>query len=49
MVDPTGTRDTQVTMVSRIHQVEQLKSNIPEIEAMTLVSSQEVEYHDPPL
>jgi AraC-like DNA-binding protein len=46
MVDSTGhDRDTQVTMVSRIHQVEQLKSNIPGIEAMELVSSHHFPRH----
>src|ERR1700675_1857835 len=46
MVDPTGhDRDTEVTMVSRIHQVEQLKSNIPGIEAMMLVSNHHFPRH----
>jgi AraC-like DNA-binding protein len=43
MVEPTG--HDRNTMVSRIHQVEQLKSNIPGIEAMTLVSSHHFPRH----
>jgi hypothetical protein len=39
------TRDAQVTMVSRVHRVKQLKSNIPGIEAMTLVSSHHFPRH----
>jgi AraC-like DNA-binding protein len=46
MVDPTGhDRDTQVTMVSRIHQVEQHRTAVPGIEAMTLVSSHHFPRH----
>jgi AraC-like DNA-binding protein len=41
--DITGV--TQVTVVSRIHQVEQLKTNIPGIEARTLVSNHQFPRH----
>lgn len=41
----TTDRDAQLTMVSRIHLVEQHRSNVPGIEAMTLVSNHHFPRH----